>query len=121
MTHRLQIVMVLAVILYFAILYALLKRKRLSLKYTLLWFLSGLLMLTLALFPRLLDAAANLLGIYEPTNALFAFGFFCVIMLLVALTAIASKQTMQVKRLTQSVALLEKRVRELEGEKPANP
>lgn len=116
MTHRLQFVVVLAVVLYFAILYVLLKRKRLALKYTLLWFFSGLLMLALALFPRLLDIAAELLGIYEPTNALFAFGFFCVLILLVSLTAIASKQAVQVKRLTQSLALLEKRVRELEGD-----
>ena len=117
MTHRLQIVLILGVCLYLCILYALLKRKRLALKYTLLWFLSGLLMLVLALFPRILDGAAALLGIYEPTNALFAFGFFCVIILLVSLTAIVSKQAMQIKRLAQSAALLEERVRELEGER----
>ena len=116
MTHRLQIVLLLALALYFCLLYVLLKRKRLALKYTLLWFLSGLLMLILAAFPRLLDGIAHLLGIYEPTNALFAFGFFCVLILLVSLTAIASKQTTQIKRLAQSVALLEQRVRELEGD-----
>lgn len=51
---------------------------------------------------------------YEPTNALFAFMFFCVIIILMSITAIVSKLNEKNKRLIQSVALLEKRVRELE-------
>ena len=116
MTHRLQAVMLLAVVLYFCILYALLKKRLLHLKYTLLWILSGALMLVLALFPRLLDGAARLLGVYEATNALFAMAFFCVIILLMALTAIVSKLNRKVSRLAQTIALLEKRVRDNEAE-----
>ena len=76
-------------------------------------------MLLLALFPRILDWFAKLIGIYEPTNALFSLIFFCVIIILMSLTAIVSKLNEKNKQLAQSAALLEQRVRELEkGEKP---
>lgn len=71
-------------------------------------------MLVLAIFPQLLVWFAALVGIYEPTNALFAFVIFCVIMILISLTAIASKLNEKSKQVIQAVALIEKRVRDLE-------
>ena len=113
----LQIAMLIAVAGYFALVFHLLKKKALNLKYTLLWLLSGIIMLVLAIFPQILDFFANLVGIYEPTNALFAVVFFCVIIILMSLTAIVSKLNEKSKRLIQSIALLEKRVRGLEEQK----
>lgn len=115
-SRTLQIVMILAVTVYFVLLFLLLKKRSLHLKYTLLWIFSGVLMLALAVFPHLLDWFAALIGIYEPTNALFSLIFFCIIIILMSLTAIVSKQNERTKRLAQVVALLEKRVRELEKE-----
>ena len=115
-SHKLQIAMLIAVGLYFMIVFQLLKRKTLNLKYTLLWLASGVVMLVLAVFPQILGWLAALVGIYDPTNALFAFMFFCVIILLMSITAIVSKLNEKSKQLIQSVALLEKRVRELEDE-----
>lgn len=111
---KLQITMLVAVGLYFLIVFRLLKKKTLNLKYTLLWLASGIIMLALAVFPQILGWFAAVVGIYEPTNALFAFMFFCVIIILMSITAIVSKLNEKSKRLIQSVALLEKRVRELE-------
>ena len=112
MSITLQAAMLLAVGLYFFLLLRLLKKKSLNLKYTLLWIFSGILMLVLALFPGLLSVVAKLIGVYAPTNALFALILFCVIMILMSLTAIVSKLNERVKRLSQAYALLEKRVRE---------
>ena len=110
---KLQAVLLIAVLIYFVVLFGLLRRKSLSLKYTLLWLLSGALLLVAALFPDLLGYFANLVGILTPANALFAVIIFCIIMILISLTAIVSKQTVRIKKLTQSIALLEKQVREL--------
>lgn len=112
----LRIAMLLAVVIYFLLVFHLLKKKSLNLKYTLLWMLSGVLMLLLAIFPQILTVFAKLVGIYEPTNALFAMIFFCMIVILMSLTAIVSKLNEKNKRLIQSFALLEKRVRILEGQ-----
>ena len=113
-TFRLRIAMLAAIFIYFALVFKLLKRKSLNLKYTLLWFLSGFIMLVLVCFPWLLDIFANAVGIYDPTNALFAIVFFCVIVILMSLTAIVSKLNEKCKCLIQSLALLEQRLRELE-------
>lgn len=113
-SRTLQVVMVLAVAVYFVLLFLLLKKRSLHLKYTLLWIFSGVLMLALATFPKLLNWFAALVGIYAPTNALFALMFFCVIMVLMSLTAIVSKQTERIKKMAQQLALQEKRIRDLE-------
>ena len=113
----LRIVMLVAVAVYFYLVLRLLKKKSLNLKYTLRWLLSGIIMLILAVFPQILNGFATAVGIYEPTNALFAVIFFCIIIILMSLTAIVSKLNEKSKRLIQSIALLEKRVRILENEK----
>lgn len=116
-TPKFQAVILLAVALYFILLFYFLKKRRLNLKYTLLWIFSGIVMLMFALFPGLLDQLCELLGVYNPVNALFAILFFCGIIILVSLTAIVSKLNDRLTQLTQTTALLEKRLRELEGKK----
>lgn len=113
-SNKLQIIILLAVVVYYAVLFYLLKKKSLSLKYTLLWLFSGLVMLAFVLFPELLTWFSVLIGVGVPTNALFAVLSFCFIMLLISLTSIVSKQTERIKSLTQALAVLEKRVKELE-------
>lgn len=113
-SSKLQIAMLIAVAVYFLIVFRLLKQRSLNLKYTLLWLLSGVIMLVLAVFPQILNWFAALVGIYDPTNALFAFVFFCVIVILMSLTAIVSKLNEKSKRIIQTMALMERRIRELE-------
>lgn len=116
---KFQIIVLIAILVYYLVLFHMLKKKRLSLRYTLLWIFSGAIMLVFAIFPGLLTFLAEIVGIAMPTNALFAVVLFCLIMLLISLTAIVSKQSEQIKRMTQSIALLEKRVREIEAEEAA--
>lgn len=113
-SRTLQIAMLLAIGCYYVILVYLLKKKSLHLKYTLLWIFTGFIMLILALFPQLLQLFANAVGIYSDTNALFAMMFFCAIMILMSLTAIVSRMNERIKQLSQYVALLEKRLRDVE-------
>lgn len=114
---KLQILMLVAVAIYFLLLFMLLRKRSLNLKYTLLWIFSGAVMLLLGVFPNLLSRMATMIGIATPTNALFAIMFFCVIIILMSLTAIVSKLNEKTKRLIQIIAMLEKRLRELEEDK----
>lgn len=90
------------------------KKKMLSLKYTLLWLFSGFVMGILVLFPGLLDAFVKAVGIETPMYGLFVFAIFFILVIAMSLTAIVSKQTERIKDLAQDNAVLEKRVRELE-------
>lgn len=114
MNLTLQILMITGIIIYFVLLFHLLKKGSLNLKYTILWIASGVIMLFLTIFPQFLHWFAKTIGVYEPTNALFAIIFFCMIVILMSLTSIVSKLNEKNKRLAQAIALLENRIRVLE-------
>lgn len=111
---RLQIVVLTALVVYFIFLFRLLIRRRLNLKYTLLWLAFGVVLLVFTLFPDLLSACATFVGFEVASNGLFAILHFCALVLLISMTAIVSKLNEKVKRLIQTIALLERRIRDLE-------
>ena len=115
MNRALQLFLLLAITLYFFALVHFSRRKRVEPNYMLLWIISGVIRIALTLFPALLNRVSRFLGIYDPTNALFAIVLFCVIIILMALTAILSHHNADIIRLVQENALLEQRIRELEN------
>lgn len=114
MTDTLRRVLIVCIIIYFVILVRLLKSKRLLLKYSLLWLLIGCTMAILVIFPGVLGWIKDLFGFMDAMNGLFAFAIGFIVVLLMALTSIVSKQSDRIKNLVQDNALLEKRVRDLE-------
>lgn len=114
MDFHLRIVMAVVVIVYFLLIIKLIKKKTLALKYTLLWLFAGTCMAALVIAPSLLDSVSAMLGIATPMNALFAIAIGFIIIILMSLTVIVSKQTERIKNLAQENAMLEKRLREQE-------
>ena len=119
-TPKMQIVAVIAVILFLGMLVWLLRKNRMELRYALLWFICGVIMLILAVFPKLLDRFAKLVGIYSSVNALFAVALFFALMLILSLTSIVSREKQEIVRLIQELAVLENRVSKLETGKKTN-
>lgn len=117
MNIQLRIVLLIAVCVYFFSIFYFLRKKSLALKYTLLWLFWGLMMLVVLVFPGLLDIAVGWLGIYSPVNGIFAVVLFGVLVILISLTSIVSKQSEKIRILIQYNAELEKRVRDLEGDR----
>lgn len=115
MSETLRIILSIGVMVYFVIVIQLLKSKKLTLKYTLLWLLTGVVMAIFVLWPRLLNKMVNLLGIELPVNGLFALSIGFLIILAMALTSIVSKQSQKIKDLVQQTALLEERIRRMES------
>ena len=113
---RLRTALLAAIILFFVIVLYFLKRRRLTLKYSLLWLLTGTVMLVLVAFPELMMFLSRLIGTQSIMNTLYLLILAFVIILLMMLTSIVSGQTERIRRLAQSNALLEKRIRELEEE-----
>ncbi len=102
------------ILLYVSVIFYLLHTKKLYLKYALLWFLTGVTMIALILFPQLLQWFFTLCGFQVFSNGLFAVLVFFILLILLALTSIASRLNDANRKLIQTVALLEKRIRELE-------
>lgn len=115
----LRISLIAAVICYFIAILYFLKRKALNLKYTLLWLVAGLVMGILVVIPELLVAIIRVFGIQDNMNGLFIFMIGFIIIILLSLTSIASRQNGKIRTLTQELAILDKRVRELEQDTAA--
>ena len=74
MTLRLQLIVAVAVIVALFYIGNLVRIRRLELKYALIWFLVGVLLLIFDLAPGILDFLTDLLGITLPINMLFFLG-----------------------------------------------
>ncbi len=117
MSNTLRYVMLIGVLFYFYCIFYFLKKKSLSLKYSLLWITTGIIMGVIALFPQIIYVFVKLIGIQTPVNGLYAICIFMMMLILISLTSIVSKQTERIKNLTQYIAILEKDVREITDDK----
>lgn len=110
----LRITLILAVICYFIIILMFLKRKSLALKYTLLWLAAGVVLGIMVVWPETLVWFISLVGITGNMNGLFVMCIAFIVMILMSITSIVSRQTEKIKNLTQTISKMEKRIRELE-------
>lgn len=111
---HLRITLIIVVISYFIVILYFLKQKALNLKYTLLWLVAGAVMGILVVVPELLTRTIRFFGIQDNMNGLFLFCIGFIVLILLSLTSIASRQNRKLRTLTQELAILDKRVRDLE-------
>lgn len=112
--HTLQITLSIAVVCYFIIILYYLKKRMLELKYTLIWLVAGVIMGIMIYFPELLVRFVQMLGIESNMNGLYILCIAFIMMILMTLTAIVSRQQLKIRILIQEISMMEKRIRELE-------
>ncbi len=112
--HTLQVTLSIAVICYFIIILYYLKRKMLELKYTLIWLVAGVVMGIMIYIPELTVWFVHLIGMQDNMNGLYIMCLAFMMMILMTLTSIASRQQLKIRILIQEISMLEKRIRELE-------
>jgi hypothetical protein len=115
MQDRIQIVSIVAAVIVLAIIFELVRRRRLMERYALLWMGSGLVLLALAIWRGLLADIAKRIGVIYPPNALFLIAFGFVLLLLMHFSLAISRLSDQTKVLAQRLALLEERLRHTES------
>lgn len=104
---RIQIVVLIASILVLLFVSEKVRRRDLAVEYSLIWIISGLVMMVLALWRNSLEYIAWLMGIdYAPSAIFVIFGVF-VLSLSIHFTLMISKLSHQNRVLVQKVALLE--------------
>lgn len=110
----LRTTLIIGLVCYFILLLIFLKRKALLLKYALLWIFAGLFLGCMVIFPDILSQITRLLGFESNMNGLFVLCIAFVVIIMMALTSIVSRQAIRIRVLVQTNAMLEKRVRDLE-------
>lgn len=101
-------VIILAIVVC-AVIFELVRRKRLMERYAILWLVAAATVLVLGLWQGLLTKLSHAAGIYYPPSALFAVAFLFVLVMLVHFSMTISRLSDQNKILAQRLALLQQR------------
>ncbi len=117
MNTRLQIIMIAASLLFLIYVIAMLRNKKIELKYTLIWLLTATFFLVMAVFPDLIKKISKLLNIVEPVNTLFLLIIFFMLLIIFTLTIAVSRYANRVKTLTQEIGIIKMELDKFSGEK----
>ncbi|WP_282837168.1 DUF2304 domain-containing protein [Microbacterium flavum] len=104
---------ILALIILAVVMRMLLKRS-LREKYAVMWLVIGLAVLILGLFPQLLTAMTDLLGVQLPSNLLFALAIVLLLGVALHLSWELSQAEDEIRRLAEEAAISEATVSQLE-------
>ena len=120
---RIQIIIGTVSILLLVIVFELIRRGWLKEQYSLLWLLSGVVILIFSIFPNLLIIISNAIGMYYLTT-LFVISFLFLLLIVLHFSTVLSRLSERNKELTQELSImgfrfkeLDKRFHELSGER----
>lgn len=113
----LRIIMIAVSLLFFTGGLYLIAQRKIQLKYSLTWFFLLALILIIALVPAPFFVLAAWCGFEASSNMLFFIGMFILMSICLSLSVIASKNANDIRRLTQTVALLNAHIQQLENKR----
>ena len=106
MTYRLRILLLIVGVIAFFIIVHSLRKKKIDFRFGLVWIFIVFFVVFFAAFPRLLDLISSAFGIASPVNMLFFFGCCFFIVVIFYQSIVMSKQSIQIQKLAQEVAIL---------------
>jgi hypothetical protein len=114
---RVQVLAIVGTVLVFGVVLELVRRRRLVERYALLWLVTAVVLLVLAIWRDLLDQIAKAANIDSGPNALFLAAFGLVFLLLLHFSVAISRLSEETKILAQEQARLDAEVRQLRAER----
>ena len=82
------------------------KKEKMPVKYSLIWLLSGFIILFVGLVPSTITIISNLLGFENMSNMVIGLFIFVLLLITMALTIIVSKQKKIITLLIQEISML---------------
>lgn len=116
MNSNLQIILLIASILFFVFIVKMVLNYKLDLKYSITWIFSSVIFILITIFPNLLSYLSKLLFIREPVNALFLIVIFFLLVIAFSLTLALSKKSNNIKSLVQEMGILKLQVEDLSNQ-----
>lgn len=109
---RVQVFSILGAVAFMLLILELVRRRALREQYSLLWLLTGLVLVAFGLWRGMVDVIGGLMGIYYgPAALILVFTLFFMVILLHFSTVI-SQLTRQNRTLAQRLAILEREIRQ---------
>lgn len=116
---RLQYLLIAGAFVLFFMIVWLIKNNKIEVKYAIIWLAFSFTMILFSIFPQLVFILGDITRVINPVNFVFLTQIIFILLILLSVSAVISGFSKKIKRLAQTNALLEKRVRRLE-EKLAN-
>lgn len=114
MSNNLIMALLLVSIVLYAIIFVILKKGRIPLKFALVWFIPATIILLISVMPNLLEKLTSFLGFQTISNMIVGLLFVVLIFICLSLTVIVSGQKTKITLLIQEISLLKFKVEELE-------
>jgi len=105
---ELRLIMLVVIIALFVFFVSMLRKKKLDLKYCLVWLFALFGIAVFCIFPGLLDSLSSLLGIGIPVNTLFLICVAFLTFICISLTIVVSRLSARLRELTQNIAIIER-------------
>lgn len=119
--NKIQVFSLIISLLLALVIFQLIRKKKLKEQYSLLWFLTVVVMMVLSLWEGLLVRISNVLGIAVPSNALFMLALLFMFVMSLHYSMLISRLTDQTKMLAQRLALLDHDLRRERESSPKDP
>ncbi|MCZ7543416.1 MAG: DUF2304 domain-containing protein [Anaerolineae bacterium] len=100
----------------FIVVFELVRQRKLKEQYSLLWLATGVALVVLAASRRLLDVVAVAVGIAYPPTALFLLAFGFLLLIVLQFSVVISRLSNENKKLAQEVAILQYELRRIAGD-----
>lgn len=113
---RIQIIGIIGSAFLLFLVIELIRRGKLKIEFSILWFFMSLLFLLLSIFRSLLDKFSYMVGIGYPPSALFLILLLGLIMILIHFSTVISNLKEARKTLAQKIGLLEIEIEKLKKE-----
>lgn len=104
-------------VVFMIFIYTAIKKRKILLKYALIWIVFFFCMIASTLLPGLLKEIATLIGIKTVSNMVFLFGFIMLLFINFSLTSIVSKQKTEIISLAQELSILNKKIEKIDHDK----
>jgi hypothetical protein len=115
---RLAITSALTGLVLLIVILELLRRRQLREKYAILWLAVIIVILPIAVYPRLLDGVAGFLGIASGASLILFMGFVFLLLVSIHLSWEVSRLEEETRTLAEDMALLRAEVRQSRAEAP---
>lgn len=106
MKFEIQLVALVFILLLFILVTYYVKKNKISVKYSIVWYLCMVILALFTIFPNILGYVTNLVGIEVSSNFIFAFMIGVLFIITLSLTIIVSEQQEKIKQLVQEISIL---------------
>ena len=106
MLFELRLIMLFIIVILFIFFIGMLRRRKLDLKYCLVWLFGLIGIAIFCAFPGLLDRLSNVLGIATPVFTLFLICIAFLACICISLTIVVSRLSDRLRKLTQNIAIM---------------